>query len=93
MVYVNVPSAQDPLGWVMYKRGIFSGPIQLDSDGRIDYSSPDEASARIMAFGSKPTRIILTTTPTEFKVATENLARRGQAYDVLDSPLPCWSGN
>ena len=91
--YVNVPSSQDPLGWVMYKSGVFSGPLETGSDGHIDYSSPDETSARIMAFGAEPPRLILTTTPTEFRIAADIFVQQERAFSVLDSPLPCWSGD
>ena len=89
--YVNIPDSQEPVGWVMYESGVFSGPLQMGSDMRIDYSSPDRASARIMTFGSEPTRLLVTTTPTELNAASQLLTQQGRVYEVRQD-LPCWAG-
>ena len=91
--FVNVPSKTAPVGAVMFKSGLFPGPLVRDSGGAIDYEDPGLDLARILTVGSISPNIVVVTTQTELAAAQKILKSQERAYSLADVPAPCWAGN
>ena len=87
--YVSIPPMENPEGYVMYKPGVFPGPLTTTSSGVIDAKDADTKAAQMVGIDSTP-QVIVTTTPTELQAAKRLLTEQSHAFDVFDSPLPCW---